>query len=233
MMPAPPRRVEPAPGKPGAAAWRSRQSVAELSALGELQSRPDRRSVTVFVRSCVMTLHLAPIVAFSLHIGARVLGPVSGTVAILARKGGRLHRRAGLLFSATMLVLAIFAAYLAVAVPGPIANLFIATLMACFVPTSLLTPRRNEGAAGLAEKLGLALAAALAAALCAPFAILASQLATGLPSLFRRAVPFEGTVLIAIHVYASVLAIAAAADAKVVLSGGIRGARTSRSIFGA
>jgi hypothetical protein len=60
--------------------------------------------------------------------------------------------------------------------------------------------------------------------LCAPFAILSFQLATGMTPLFQSAVPFKGPVLIAIYGFTTVLAIAAVADARVVLAGGISGA---------
>jgi hypothetical protein len=44
--------------------------------------------------------------AFILHIGAGAIGLASGTVAALARKGGRVHRRAGTVFVISMLVMA-------------------------------------------------------------------------------------------------------------------------------
>jgi hypothetical protein len=157
--------------------------------------------------------------AFVLHIGGGFIGLASGAVAAVARKGGYLHRRAGTVFVISMLVMATFAAYLAVAVPDQITNLFIGTFAFYLVATAWMTVRRREGTTGLFEKV--ALFAALC--LCAPFAILAFQLATGLAPLFNSAVPFKGPVLVAIYGFTSVLAIAAIGDAKVVLAGGISG----------
>jgi hypothetical protein len=168
------------------------------------------------------------ILAFVFHIGGGVLGLVSGTVAAFARKGGYLHRMAGTVFFVSMLVMAGFAAYLGVVVPDQLVNVFIATFTLYLVTTAWITVRRKEGAIGLPEKIAFLVALIL----CAPFAILAFQLATGLPPLFKSAVPFKGPVLIAIYTFTSILAIAAIADAKVVLAGGIAGApRIARHLW--
>jgi uncharacterized membrane protein len=165
---------------------------------------------------------------FILHIGGGTLGLVSGTVAVSARKGGRLHRAAGTVFFVSMLVMAASSCYLAVAMPDQIVNVFIGTFTIYLVVTAWMTVRRKEGTIGQTEKI--ALFAALI--LCAPFAILAFQLAAGLPPLFKSAVAFEGPVLIAIYSFTAILAIAAIADAKVVLAGGISGApRIARHLW--
>jgi len=143
--------------------------------------------------------------AFVLHIGGGTLALVSGTVAAIARKGGRLHRAAGTLFFLSMLVMAAFAAYLAVVVPDQLVNVFIATFTTYLIATAWLTVRRKEGTVGLAEKIALGVAVILSA----PFAILAFQLATGLTPLFKSAVPFEGPVLIAIYAFTAVISFAA------------------------
>jgi hypothetical protein len=157
--------------------------------------------------------------AYVFHIGAGTIGLASGLVAAFARKGGYLHRKAGIVFVVSMLVMATLAAYLAVAVPDQIVNLFIGTFVFYLVATAWMTVRRREGTTGLFEKIALFVAVCLSA----PFAILAFQLATGLAPLFKSAVPFEGPVLIAIYTFTSVLALAAIGDAKVVLAGGISG----------
>jgi uncharacterized membrane protein len=172
-------------------------------------------------------LHPVTTLAFVLHIGSGTLALVSGTIAALARKGGRLHRAAGTVFFVSMLVMAGFAAWLGVVVPDRV-NIFIAAFTAYLVATAWLTVRRGEGAAGLAEKIALCVALVL----CAPFAVLSFQLATGLPPMFRSTVPFEGPVLIAIYGFTCVLAIAAIADAGVVFAGGISGAaRIARHLW--
>jgi len=166
--------------------------------------------------------------AFVLHIGGGTLGLVAGTVAALARKGGPLHRAAGNVFFGSMLVMAVFACYLAVVIPGQMVNLFIGTFALYLVTTAWMTVRREAGTIGVSEKIALFVAVIL----CAPFAILSFQLAAGMTPLFKSAVPFKGPVLIAIYAFTAVLAIAAIADAKVVLAGGISGApRIARHLW--
>ena len=173
-------------------------------------------------------LHVLTLLAFALHIGGGTLGLVSGTVAAVARKGGPLHRKAGNIFVGSMLVMAVFACYLAVVMPGQIVNLFIGTFALYLVVTAWMTVRRQPGAVGAAEKIALAVAVLL----CAPFVILSFELAAGLPPFFKSAVVFKGPVLIAIYSFTTVLVIAAVADAKVVLMGGIAGApRIARHLW--
>jgi hypothetical protein len=175
-----------------------------------------------------LSLHDMTVLAYVFHIGGGTIGLASGLVAAFARKGGYLHRKAGTVFAVSMLVMATFAAYLAVVVPGQIVNLFIGTFAFYLAATAWMTVRRREGTTGLFEKIALFVALCL----CAPFAILAFQLATGLAPLFKSAVPFEGPVLIAIYGFTSVLAFAAIGDAKVVLAGGISGApRIARHLW--
>ena len=172
--------------------------------------------------------HALTTLAFVLHIGAGTLALVSGTVAAVARKGGRLHRMAGTIFFVSMLVMAAFAAYLAVAMPGQLVNLFIATFTIYLVATAWLTVLRKESIVGLPEKIALAVAFLL----CAPFTVLSFQLATGMAPFFKSAVPLKGPVLVAIYSFTTVIAIAAIADAKVVLAGGIAGApRIARHLW--
>ena len=166
-------------------------------------------------------LHGVTTLAYALHIGGGTIGLFAGTVAAFARKGGRLHRNAGNIFSASMLVMAAFAVYLAVVIPGQIVNLFIGTFALYLVGTAWLTAWRRPGKTGFAEK------AALAVVLCLllPFGILSFDLLAGLPLPFKSAVPIKGPVLIAVYSFTLVIAIAAVADVKVIFAGGISGAR--------
>jgi hypothetical protein len=86
-----------------------------------------------------------------------------------------------------MLIMAMFADFLAVAVPDQIVNLFICTFTFYLVVTAWMTARRKEGTIGLSEKI----AQFVALCLCVPFAILSFQLATGMAPLFKSAVPFK------------------------------------------
>lgn len=136
--------------------------------------------------------------AFSLrilHVIAGTIALFAGIVAMPSRKGARAHRMAGTIFFVSMLVMAAFADYLAVAIPEKIPNLFIGTFTIYLVATAWLTVRRKERSVGIPEKI------ALFVILCLfiPFVILSFQLATGLKPSFESAVPLEGPVRIAIY----------------------------------
>lgn len=173
-------------------------------------------------------LHFATLLAFALHIGGGALGLASGTVAVIARKGTRLHRMAGTIFAISMVVTAVFACYLGIVIPNQIVNVLIGTFTLYLVTTAWLTIRRTPGTVGVAEKLALLVSICL----CTPFAVLAFQLATGATPMLKSAVPLTGPVLVAIYGFASVLGIAAIGDAKLVLAGGISGIpRISRHLW--
>ena len=173
-------------------------------------------------------LHDLTAVAYVLHIAGGTIGLFAGTVALFARKGGPLHRKAGTIFFASMLVMAAFAVYLGIVIPGQLANAFGGTFALYLVTTAWLTVWRREGTVGLSEKILFVVAAIV----CLPFLILAFQLATGMQPLFKSAVPFKGPVLIALYVFAGVTTIAALSDAKIVFSGGISGApRIARHLW--
>lgn len=172
-------------------------------------------------------LHTFTLIAFVTHIGGGTAGLISGTIAIFSEKGGGLHRKAGTVFFLSMLMMAALAAYLAVVMPGQIVNLFGGTFAFYLVFTGWLTVWRSPGRIGATEKISLAVVACL----CVPFALLVFQMATG-ATLFKTAIPLKGPVLIAMYTFASVVAIAALCDAKVVLAGGISGApRIARHLW--
>ena len=173
-------------------------------------------------------VHYLALLAFVLHIGGGAIALVSGTAAVFARKGGRLHRRAGTVFVLSMFVMAIFAVYLAIAMPGQMVNVFIGTFAFYLVATAWMTVRRREGVTCPIDKIVLLVSLCL----CAPFAILSFQLATGLPPLFKSAVAFEGPVLVAIYSFTLVLVLAAVGDARVLVAGGLSGTpRIARHVW--
>jgi uncharacterized membrane protein len=159
--------------------------------------------------------------AYALHIGAGTFGMLSGLVAILSRKGERLHRAAGKVFTVSMLVMALFAFVLAAMGHGPKENLIIAVFVFYLVGTAWLTVARPEGAAGLAEKIAFVVALGL----CAPFGFIAWRLATG-----QAKFGFE--IIVALSILSSVTALAALSDLRLVLAGGIAGAaRIARHLW--
>ena len=101
-------------------------------------------------------------ILMAIHIGAGLLALPSGTIAVVARKGGRLHARSGTLFFASMLVLGITAAILEPfrTPPGsPIAGIFVCY----FVATSWVAARRRDGTTGKFEIVACAAALGTAA----------------------------------------------------------------------
>jgi uncharacterized membrane protein len=58
------------------------------------------------------------VLAFVVHIAAGAVGLVSGMVVVIARKGGYLHRKAGTVFVASVVVTAVFAIYLGLQSPA-------------------------------------------------------------------------------------------------------------------
>ena len=91
------------------------------------------------------------------HIAAGIAAILAGTVAATARKGGRLHARAGTLFFGAMLLLGVTASILEPyrKPPGsPVSGLFVCY----FVATAWVAARRRDGRAGRFEMLAAALA---------------------------------------------------------------------------
>lgn len=161
-------------------------------------------------------------VAYAIHVGCGTIGLVSGTVAAFALKGEKLHRAAGTLFFVSMLVMAIFAAWLAIVIPGQMSNLLGAILTFYLVATGWLTVRRKQRSVGRAEKF--ALAASLC--ICVGLGGLSIAEATG-------AVPgVSGQLLMATYMVTAIAAVAAAGDARLVLQSGVAGtARVARHLW--
>jgi hypothetical protein len=156
-----------------------------------------------------------------LHVVAGTVALFTGIIATSSHKGARVHRAAGTLFCVSMLVMAVLADYLAVAVPEQIPNFFIGTFTIYLVATAWMTVRRKGRSVGVTEKTALSIVLCL----CVPFAILSFQVATGLEPSFKSAVSIEGPVRIALYSFTFLVTMAAIGDVKLVLAGGITGAR--------
>jgi len=167
-------------------------------------------------------LHDATSLAYVVHVGCGTAGLVSGTVAAFAPKGKRLHRAAGTVFFVSMLVMATFAAWLAIVIPGQMSNLLGAILTFYLVATGWLTVRQKERTVGRAEKF------ALAATLCICVALGGLSIAAA-----AGAVPgVHGQLLFATYMVTAIAAVAAIGDARLVLQGGIAGtARIARHLW--
>jgi len=101
-------------------------------------------------------------IVMGIHIAAGLLALPSGALAVAARKGGRLHARAGTCFFAAMLVLGVTASLLEPyrTPPGsPVGG-----IMVCyFVLTAWVAARRRDGTTGRFEIVACATALGLGA----------------------------------------------------------------------
>ena len=102
-------------------------------------------------------------ILLAIHIAGGLLAILAGTVAAAARKGGRLHVRAGTLFLGSMLVLGISGAILepfSTPEPGsPLVGVFVCY----FVLTGWMAARRRDGRTGRFEIAACAVALGLGA----------------------------------------------------------------------
>ncbi|MBT9444732.1 MAG: hypothetical protein IV086_03425 [Hyphomonadaceae bacterium] len=114
-----------------------------------------------------------------LHIGGGAVGMLSGVASLSTRKGGRLHRIAGTVFFASMLIAyAIGAGVAPFLTEGQRPN-FVAGIMALYLLLSgWMTVRRPAKTAGMFEIAGLVIAVAVAGA-GALFMYMGAQSPTG------------------------------------------------------
>jgi uncharacterized membrane protein len=159
----------------------------------------------------------------SLHIAGGSVGLVSGAVALLSRKGERLHRLAGTVFLVSMLIMAAIGAsaspFLPVPQPG---NLLVGTLTFYLVATSWITIRRKDGGIRRFEIGGFFVALIIAAG--------ATFLALKAASSPKHTL--GGQPMQVFLIFALAAAMCAAFDLKVILKGGITGApRIARHLW--
>jgi hypothetical protein len=155
----------------------------------------------------------ANVVLFS-HFGAGVVGLISGTGALIFTKGGRAHRLAGNVFFISMLAMSAIGTCVAPFLPqrgSVIGGAFTFYLVA----TARMTVRRKAGSVGKFEIGAIILALAIATAGFI-FGIEASRIPSGI---------LDGTPSVPYFVFASVAALAAALDVRMVVRGGIVGAQ--------
>jgi hypothetical protein len=101
-------------------------------------------------------------VLHTLHICGAILGLLSGTAALISRKGSRLHRAAGNMFFVSMLVMSASGAGIAAFLKPNMGNVFGGVVTFYLVATGWLTIMRKDGETGVVE-FGLLLVALAAA----------------------------------------------------------------------
>lgn len=145
----------------------------------------------------------------AVHAIAGGVGLVSGAVALSARKGEALHRKAGAVFFITMIIAALSAVTLAVFV-GDMTLVVAGALTAYFIATSWMTVKRAERRTGWFE-IGACLVAIAGSAAAAYYAYDSVQKGTAL----LGGIPFYG--------FSGVAALCALLDVTVILRGGLAG----------
>ncbi|MCI0348508.1 MAG: DUF2306 domain-containing protein [Acidobacteriales bacterium] len=149
----------------------------------------------------------------AIHIVAGGLALILGAVALLAKKGGTVHRRSGLLFVCAMLVMGFSASILGFLKSPTDGNVFAGFMVAYFVGTALTTVRPvtpwtyRINVAGLIVVVGLGVGD-----------IMAGVEAFNSPGGFRNGVPYQMLFFLA-----TVMIMAAIGDVRVMRFGMPRG----------
>lgn len=139
------------------------------------------------------------------HIVAGALAMVLGAIALLARKGAKVHRRSGQLFVCSMLTMGITASVL-----GPMANglmpaYFVVTALTAVRPVTAWTRWVDVGALFVAVVLAL------------------GSMAKGLTAFGAPGRTLNGVPFFMLFFIGTVMALAAAGDVRVLWSGPLRG----------
>jgi len=148
------------------------------------------------------------------HIAGGIVGMLSGTAALIFRKGGRWHVLAGRVFVASMLIMAAFAVYLAVLKHQP-GNIGGGILTFYLILTAWLTARRRDGQTSAYDW----------ALLLIPLALGTLTWMSGLQKM-RSPVPPEDGVPAGMNFFmGTVMLLAGAGDLRMLLGGGVAGAK--------
>ncbi len=156
------------------------------------------------------------------HITAAGLALVLGAVALLVKKGGRLHRRAGIVFVYAMVVMGLGASILAFRKSPADPNVFGGLMTLYFVGTALTTVRRES-----AWTRGINIAALTLVLFLALLSAYGGIEIFNLPGRTRNGVPFVMPLFLAV-----VMLLSAYGDLRVTRFGPLRGgARLARHLW--
>ncbi len=148
------------------------------------------------------------------HISTGVVGILSGTAAMSFRKGSSRHALAGKVFVAAMLALGASAVYLAL-MKHQTSNVLGGTFAFYLVTTAWLTARRKDGETSIFDWVALLI----------PLVIGVALWVSGLEVVFGHAKPANGVPLGMYFFLGSVILLAAAGDIRMLLRGGVFGAK--------
>jgi hypothetical protein len=148
------------------------------------------------------------------HICAGSLGLVSGTAAMIFRKGSPRHVRAGKIFVASMLTMGAFAVYLAITRHQP-NNIGGGILTVYLIGTAWLTARRRDGETSRFDWVVLLI----------PLALGILTWMIGIRVVRSGASSQDGVPVGMTFFMGSVMLLAAAGDVRMLLRGGVTGAK--------
>ena len=155
------------------------------------------------------------------HICGGTLGLLSGTAAMTFRKGSPRHVLAGKVFVASMLTMGVFAVYLAVTRHQP-NNIGGGILTVYLIGTAWLTARRRDGETSRLDWIVLLI----------PLTLGILTWMIGLKVVRSGANSVDGVPVGMTFFMGSVMLLAAAGDVRMLLSGGVAGAkRTARHLW--
>jgi uncharacterized membrane protein len=148
------------------------------------------------------------------HLSGGSLGLLSGTAAMIFRKGSPRHMLAGKVFVASMLTMAVGAVYLAITRHQP-NNIGGGILTFYLIGTAWLTARRRDGETSRFDWLALLI----------PLAIGILTWMAGIKVLLSGATSQDGVPVGMNFFMGSVCLLAAAGDVRMLLGGGVLGAK--------
>ena len=157
------------------------------------------------------------------HVVAGVIGIATGFVALYTAKGGRLHRKSGMVFVYTMLTMAILGAGIAaVWNKQPASNVPVGVLTAYMVFTGLTTVRPLSPGVRWLDVLGLVVALTVGLTL----------MTFGLEALASDGGARSGVPAFPLLLFGTIGLLATAGDVRVMRSGALRGApRLARHLW--
>lgn len=147
-----------------------------------------------------------------LHIAGGIVGLLSGTVAMVYRKGSPGHRTAGKIFVISMLIMAACATYLAV-LKHQMGNIIGGPLTFYMITTAWLAGRRGDQKPGAFDRGALAMALAIGISLWT----------LGILMVLGQVEPQQGIPRGMCFVMGTIPLLAAAGDIRMLRRGGISG----------
>jgi hypothetical protein len=150
----------------------------------------------------------------AVHIGGATIGLLSGTAALLVRKGAHLHRLFGNVFFVSMLTMAAIGATVSPFLPRPqLGNVIGGTFTFYLVATAWLTVRRTEGSVGRFDTGAFLFALGMAV----------TMVILGLRAANDPARSPDDPPLVAYAVFGSTALLSAFSDFRMIRRGGVFG----------